>query len=362
MKHTIILISIYLFTFSAFAGDGQGSRFNRYKDKDREGSGHQIGISAGPMWPLTDLGGAKKIGAPFIRDIDFPATRFAVTAFYRYNINRWVSVRANLMYGMLKADDAHTDGNPPGSPGGVTDSWYRRRRNLNFTTHIVEFQAMAELNLKKYLPDVAGKGEKERWAPYVGAGLGFFWFNPWTRLDGDKIKLRKLGTEGQTLGVKKMYSNFQFDAIALIGFKFNVTERFGLAIEGLYHQTFTDYLDDVSGQYLNPDQVVALNAQNPTAAILQNRTNTGLYPTNDYNYVEGQYLINSGTRSTTDPLDQLKVTGIGQQRGDKKDNDQFMHIQVTFTVRLGDIGGKKGAFGNCGRRNPYNHKFSCPKW
>ncbi|HNF49144.1 MAG TPA: outer membrane beta-barrel protein [Chitinophagales bacterium] len=354
MKHTIILISICLFTFSAFAGDGQGSRFNRYKDKDREGSGHQIGISAGPMWPLTDLGGAKKIGAPFIRDIDFPSTRFAVTAFYRYNINRWVSVRANLMYGMLKADDADTDGNPPGSPGGVTDSWYRRRRNLNFTTHIVEFQAMAELNLKKYLPDVAGKGEKERWAPYVGAGLGFFWFNPWTKVGGSKVKLKPLGTEGQNLGgvYGKPYKNFQFDAMALIGFKFNVTERFALAIEGVYHQTFTDYLDDVSKNYVNPDDIALLS---PLAQTLQNRANdatTSPYASTSFNFVEGQYKTDGS----------LNTGGVGQQRGDRKDNDQFMHIQLTFTVRLGDIGGKKGAFGNCGRRNPYNHKFSCPKW
>ena len=28
------------------------------------------------------------------------------------------------------------------------DSWFRARRNLNFETHLVEFQAVAELNLK----------------------------------------------------------------------------------------------------------------------------------------------------------------------------------------------------------------------
>lgn len=321
---------------------------------DVEGSGHDFGFSAGPNFALTDLGGAKKIGSPFIRDIDFIATRFCISAFYRYNVNKWLAVRGNLMYGMLSADDKNTDGTPPG-PNGPTDSWYRARRNLNFTTHIVEFQAMAEVNLKKYLHDAAGS-DKERWAPYVAGGLGFFWFNPYTKLNGTKVKLKPLGTEGQNIGYKKPYSNFQFDLIALVGIKYNVTEKFSIALEGVYHQTFTDYLDDVSGNYINPSDISKLS---PQGQILQNRANSGRYPSDEFNFVEGQrYSQVSDPRYgqiITDP------NAKGQQRGDKKDNDQFLHIQLTFTFSLGE-GGKKFGFGSCGKRNPYHHKFTCPKW
>ncbi len=87
------------------------------KANDAEGSGHDVGFSIGPNFALTDLGGAKKIGAPFIRDVDFKATRYCISAFYRYNVNKFFAVRANLMYGMLKADDANTDGKPPGVDG-----------------------------------------------------------------------------------------------------------------------------------------------------------------------------------------------------------------------------------------------------
>lgn len=334
------------------------------KANDAEGSGHDVGISVGPNFALTDLGGAKKIGSPFLRDVDFQATRFCISAFYRYNVNKFFAVRANLMYGMLKADDANTDGRPPRTEGGVyvkpDDSWYRARRNLNFETHIFEFQAMAELNLKKYIHDEAS-GSKNRWAPYVAGGLGFFYFNPYTRLNGEKVKLRPLGTEGQTIGVRPMYKNFQFDLIGLVGVKYNITERYSIALEGVYHQTFTDYLDDVSGSYINPDQVAVLNAQSTTAAILQNRSNTSSYSSNEFNFVEGQYNINNAVRSATNPLDDLKASGIGQQRGDKKDNDQFFHVQVTFSISLGSAGSKFG-LGSCGKRNPYHHKFNCPKW
>lgn len=320
---------------------------------DAEGSGHDVGFSFGPNFALTDLGGAKKIGSPFIRDIDFKATRYCISAFYRYNVNKWFAVRANLMYGMLKADDKNTDGVPPG-PDGPTDSWYRVRRNLNFETHMLEFQAMTEINLKKYIHDEAS-GSKDRWAPYIGGGLGFFWFNSYTRDGGGKIKLRPLGTEGQlirnaTNNYPKPYKNFNFDLIAMVGIKYNVTEKFSMALEGWYHQTFTDYLDDVSGNYINPNDIALLS---PEAQSLQNRANDGNYPQNSFNFVEGQKNTTTGA---------LIPNGVGQQRGDKKDNDQFLHIQLTFSFSLGTAGGKKLGFGSCGKRNPYHHKFACPKW
>jgi hypothetical protein len=321
---------------------------------DVEGSGHDIGFSLGPSFALTDLGGAKKIGSPFIRDIDFQATRFCVSVFYRYNVNKWFAARANLMYGMLSADDNNTDGTPPG-PNGPTDSWYRARRNLNFTTHIFEFQGMLEANLKKYMHD-AGTGDKERWAPYVAGGLGFFWFDPYTKLNGEKVKLRPLGTEGQTIGYKPMYKNFQFDLIALIGIKYNVTERFSIAIEGAYHQTFTDYLDDASGNYINPADISKLSAE---GQILQNRANSGRYPSDEYNFVEGQRYSNVNEPNYGQII--LDPTVKANQRADKKDNDQFLHVQLTFTFSLG-AGGTRLGFGSCGKRNPYHHKFACPKW
>lgn len=213
---------------------------------------------------------------------------------------------------------------------------------------MVEFQAIAEINLKKYMHDEA-RGSKERWAPYIGGGLGFFWFNPYTKLNGQKVYLKPLGTEGQFIGYKKPYGNFQFDLIALVGIKYNVTEKFSIALEGWYHQTFTDYLDDVSGNYINPQDVPSLS---PTAQILQNRSNTGPYPDNLFNFVEGQKSTTTGT---------LLAAGIGQQRGDHKDNDQFLHLQLTFSFTLGPSGKRLG-FGSCGKRNPYHHKFNCPKW
>lgn len=354
MKKILFTLSLLIYTTSA----------SLIMANDAEGSGHEVGISIGPSFALTDVGGAKKIGAPFLRDVNIQATRFFISAFYRYNVNRFFAVRANLMYGMLKGDDKYTNGRPPRIENGVymkpDDSWFRARRNLNFETHLVEFQAVAELNLKKY-NHTAGKGSKERWAPYIAGGLGFFWFNPYTYLNGSKVKLKPLGTEGQYIGYKKPYSNFQFDLMALVGIKYNITERVSIALEGVYHQTFTDYLDDVSGNYVYPQDLSKLS---PTAQILQNRANAGRYPDHQWDFIEGQrdwhqYLSDGVTPNPN--FGNVLSTGVGQQRGDKKNNDQFFHLQITVAISLGEAGRKFG-LGSCGKRNPYHHKFNCPKW
>ena len=41
------------------------------KANDAEGSGHDVGFSIGPNFALTDLGGAKKIGAPFKKPVKY---------------------------------------------------------------------------------------------------------------------------------------------------------------------------------------------------------------------------------------------------------------------------------------------------
>lgn len=95
----------------------------------------------------------------------------------------------------------------------------------------------------------------------------------------------------------------------------------------------------------------------PEGQILQNRSNAGRYPENQFNFVEGQREWR-----TSDPnFGNVLASGVGQQRGDKKDNDQFFHLQVTFSISLGSAGSKFG-LGSCGRRNPYHMRFSCPKW
>jgi hypothetical protein len=381
-----ILFTIIMFCITSFTQHVFAQKRKNFGGDDAKG--HTIGISIGPSWALTDLGGAPKISSPLLRDVDFPATKFGASLFYRYNFNEWVSVRANLLYGMLHADDAHVGATAPSATTSASDSYFRRARNFDFKSHLVQLTVMGEVNLKKYDPHAYGKGEKLRWAPYVGGGLGFFWFNPYTKTfsttnlisnintvkagnprlstlvnftpaeinaleqyEGTKIKLRKLRTEGQD----KAYSAIQFNLSALLGIKFNLTDRITLAVEGWYHQTFTDYLDDVGGNY--PDLAV-YNTMSPLQRAMSVRyfETANIEDGATYSYGKGSIWGREGA-----PINSGHERGDNNNGGDAKgSNDQFFSFQVSLAINLFN-NNKNKSFG-CGSRNPYNHKFSCPKW
>ena len=58
-----------------------------------------------------------------------------------------------------------------------------------------------------------------------------------------------------TVGQTKPYSRFQLSMPFGFGLKLKVTDRILLHTEWCWHKTFTDYIDDVSGLYPNPDDL-----------------------------------------------------------------------------------------------------------
>ena len=61
----------------------------------------EIGVFVGASQFFGELGGASKIGRPFIADMEVALTRPAIGAFYRYNITSHWGVRGNLIWGMV---------------------------------------------------------------------------------------------------------------------------------------------------------------------------------------------------------------------------------------------------------------------
>lgn len=356
-----------------------------------DASAHSLGISIGPSWALTDLGGSGKKSSPFIRDLDLPATKFGFGVFYRYTINEWVAVRANLLYGMLHGSDEFTAGKGNKTFSTVNsntgEGYYRRVRNLDFKTHLFQFNALAEVNLKKYDPAAYGKGEKSRWAPYIGGGVGMFFFNPFTKTfstsniqanisnvqsknpgyitstgvvpltpaeiaslqqyEGTKIKLRKLNTSQSGT-----YSPISFNLTGILGMKFNITDVVSVFFEGWYNQTFTDNLDDVNGNYHNYNDYLTLSPLEKAMSVRYFELPTSVDPTGYYGvhsiWGDGQSNLNGNERGD-DNVNDAKGT-----------NDQFFSILAGVSIRLSGNNRNK-SFG-CGMKNPYNHKFSCPKW
>lgn len=151
----------------------------------------------------------------------------------KYNTTTFFNLRAGISFARVTASDK--DNKDPDL----------KVRNLDFTSNIFEFHAAGELNLMD--------PELFYGYPYLFAGVGVFYFDPFTYDDNHKKQfLRPLGTEGQGLSAypgRKPYSKIQLCLPIGGGWKLKLKKDMELCYEFGYRILFTDYLDDVSRTY-----------------------------------------------------------------------------------------------------------------
>jgi hypothetical protein len=224
----------------------------------------------------------------------FRQLSFAGGGLFKYNVNPRLALRGTAFYGKVKGDD------------GLAKLPYFQNRNLNFNSILLEGAFGLEFN---YLSYINGRkpGQRYWFSPYMFIQLGVFYFNPKTDLNGSTYELQPLGTEGQgtILSNRRNYRRIQ-PAIPLgLGIKVNLTKRVQLSLEYSIRITFTDYLDDVGGMYVDPIQLGAINGQ--VAASLSDRSLNN----------------SSGLRN------------VGARRGDGAFNDWYSFFGLGITYKLG---------------------------
>ena len=245
---------------------------------------HEIGIWGGITNYFGDLN--TKSSFKFVRP--------GGGVFYRYNIKYRGAWRTSLSYGIAEFKDQAN-----------SDAW-NQQRNLSFKTGIFDLTTLIEFNFFKY--DKADSKGKHWWTPYIGTGLTLFFFNPQAEYKGKWYYLQPLGTEGQNdpsySGVKK-YRLYSFAIPIVGGFKFSFKRNWNIAIEAGVRKTFTDYLDDVSGNY--PSYASLPGGSTGLAAALSDRSGA-----------------NGGE----------KIGTPGYQRGQspKKDDYLFGGITLSYTI------------------------------
>ncbi|HCQ15420.1 MAG TPA: hypothetical protein DIU20_04105 [Cryomorphaceae bacterium] len=183
---------------------------------------------------------------------------YAVGGFVRYNFNERWALRLQFNYGYIANEDSSSS------------FGYRLNRNLHFRSHILEGSLMGEFNFLDFEP-----GTKHFHTPYVMGGFGIFKFNPTAVYQGEEYELQPLGTEGQgtranASGPYPLASTF---FVFGLGYKFSIGEFTSIAIESNFRSTRTDYLDDVSGYYADPEIIEEENG--PVAAALSDRSILG---------------------------------------------------------------------------------------
>jgi Domain of unknown function (DUF6089) len=220
---------------------------------------------------LTDVGGAKGIGKKFVKDLNIGFTNISGGAFIDAMYKNAAGIRLEATFGKLSANDNVLE--------GITDiAKERYNRNLNFRSYITEVSALVELHPTYIFIDwPARESTPPRTSPYLLAGISYFSFNPQTRLGNRWIDLKPLHTEGQGWAEtgRSEYSLRQFSIPMGFGVKYELSPLFNLRGEFIYRKTFTDYIDDLSTDYIDPalfDKYLgAGTAKAKNAKILNNR-------------------------------------------------------------------------------------------
>ncbi|HSU27839.1 MAG TPA: hypothetical protein VLJ68_05620, partial [Chitinophagaceae bacterium] len=183
---------------------------------------------------------------------------------------------------------------------------YMLSRNLSFNSRVWELTLQGDFNFFRFMP-----GEPQySFTPYITVGGGVFSYDPYAFLQGQKVLLRPLGTEGQGSTLypdRKPYSSMAICIPFGAGFKYSFNERTNIGFEILYRFTNTDYLDDVSKDYVDPLA----------------------FPTNPDGSPSNGFLLYDRSYELGEPI------GItGRQRGNSKQKDQFVTAMVHLTFNL----------------------------
>lgn len=212
----------------------------------------EFGISAGAAHYFGDLNPDPRFNRP----------KPALGLFFRKQFGNYVSLRIAGHFAQLGYSDIYNKQNE-----------FMYRRNLSFNTNIWELGLQGDFNFFKFVPG----DEYLRFTPYITFGVGVFNYDPYTYLNGQKIYLRPLGTEGQGSALypdRKAYSSMAICLPLGAGLKYSLNPKMNLAFELVYRFTNTDYIDDVSTTYAPDAQPQFLPNGQPTIWYqLQDRSN-----------------------------------------------------------------------------------------
>lgn len=234
--------------------------------------------------------------------INLDETHAAVGGLVQYYPNPFLSFRFGLSAVTISGSDANRTEDDP-----------LRIRNLSFKSQIIEAAVIAEINLIGYDVEMG-----DPFSPYLFAGIAGIYHNPRALFEGAWYNLQEFSTEGQGTSAfpdRDPYSRFQVAFPFGVGMKFGVGSGLTLGMEAGLRYTLTDYLDDVSQTYVDPN--ILILEEGDLAYRLSNRS--------------GEYLGGLPVDYTND-----------DPRGNPDDNDWFVMAGVYLTYTLGmPIGGGK---------------------
>ena len=221
--------------------------------------------------------------------------KLAGSFFFRKNFGNYIALRVGVSFAQLGYSDIYNSHND-----------YMYRRNLSFNSKVWELALQGDFNFFRFMP-----GEPEySFTPYITLGAGVFSYDPYAYLNGQKILLRPLGTEGQGSTLypdRKQYSSMGISIPFGGGFKYALNERTNIGFEILHRFTNTDYLDDVSKTYVDP----------------------AVFPPNPDGSASNGLLLSDRSYELGEPIGRP-----GRERGSSRQKDQFVTAMFTISFNL----------------------------
>lgn len=260
---------------------------------------------------------------------DLGFTRPSLGVSFTHRFGPFYQVTAGFNYGTLAASDAES------ADPADESSAYRYVRNLSFRNRIKELSVVGQFDL---YPNQGTYISRVRWTPFAFLGIAVFHHNPQAKdTNGEWVDLEPLGTEGQyadlpTTAVNhgiKPYKKIQIAIPFGIGARFRINEVMDISGEFGFRYLFTDYIDDVSHNYVDLDLLpeasqrmsyrsdeVNPNASEKVGQIMSNRipTNSTVFPTVVSGFGHEQ---------------------VGSYRGNSKDKDIYTMTTIRLTYIIG---------------------------
>lgn len=269
---------------------------------------------------------------------DLSQTRPAIGVTFGHRFGPRHTVTAAFTYGGIRGSDEKS-----ADPSDEIDAG-RYWRNASFRNRIKELSVIASIDLydnqNTYITRVD-------WTPYAFAGISVFHHNPQAKAPefhvdgvtpmaeaGEWVNLRRLGTEGQHSDLRetdvnygiKPYSTIQIAIPFGIGVRYKLDQFWDISFEFGARYTFTDYLDDVSQNYVD----LGVFGDNHLARAMSYRSNE----------VPGASEKVKPYTSTVDGKTYYVVPGYGEERedyirGKKNNKDQYIVTTLKLTYIFG---------------------------
>jgi len=353
MKLKSLLLFVLTIAMLGLADNAEAQRKNKYKVRrktNKKVSHYKGGIRGfGRFEPYIFVGGNVNAGNYFgdlapvnkAASTDVSFTRPGFGGWVGYKFHHSMAVTAGINWVRVFGDDFTSDPNSE-------ESFARYARNLSFRNDIKEFRVALQIFL---FPNYGGPNQRLPFNAYLSLGAAVYHHEPRGKVPefdyqreginattpapnaGEWVKLRPLGTEGQNLGIVEPYKNIGFSIPIAIGAQMRIpnTKLTGGLEFGLRY-LFTDYIDDVSTNYVNLDRF----GDDDLARIMSDRASVPVSSKGEARDLTGLNIINNHGQGHNYYIEGNIGSGIdGSVRGNPGDNDMVFVTQIKVSYVLG---------------------------